>query len=78
MDLLIGKFHKFLTELFAWDTSIFSFQDDYFTKYQWIFTKLGVCIDIVDVCFGIANGRISSIFDRVICPQHIHILLSGQ
>ena len=33
------------------------------TKYQWIFTKLGVCIDIMDSCFVIANGRILSIFD---------------
>ena len=70
LGLLIGKFHEFLTELFAWDMSIFSFQDDNFIKYQWIFTKLGVCIDIVDICFGIANGRISSIFDvRSVVPK---------
>ena len=41
------------------NTSVFSFLDDNFTKYEWVFTKLGVCIDIVDICFGIANGRIS-------------------
>ena len=29
-----------------------------------------VCIDIVEICFGIANGQISSIFDSVICPPH--------
>ena len=40
-----------------------SFLDDNFSKNQWIFTKPGVCIDIVDICFWIANGRISSIFD---------------
>ena len=28
-----------------------------------------MCIDIVEICFGIANGQILSIFDRVICPQ---------
>ena len=77
LGLLIGKFGKFLTELAARDTSVFLFLDGNFTKYQWIFIKL-VCIDTVDICFGIANGRISYIFDRVICPQHIHILLSGQ
>ena len=33
------------------------------SKYQWIFTKLGVCIDIVEIWFGIANGQISSFFD---------------
>ena len=24
----------------------------------------------IEICFGIANGQISSIFDRIICPQH--------
>ena len=24
--------------------------------------KVGMCIDIVEICFGIANGQISSIF----------------
>ena len=37
-----------------------SFQDDNFSKHQWIFTKLGMCIDIVEIWFGIANGQISS------------------
>ena len=38
-------------------------------KYQWIFTKLGMCIDIVEVLFGIANGLISSIFDSLPATQ---------
>ena len=29
-----------------------------------------MCIDIVEIWFGIANGQISSIFDRVICLRH--------
>ena len=33
------------------------------------FRQIGVCIDIVDICFRSANSRISSIFDRVICPN---------
>ena len=74
LGLLIGKVRQFLTQLSARDTSVFSILDDNFTKCLWIFTKLLVCIDIVDICFGIAYGRILSIFDRVICPQHIHIL----
>ena len=61
----MNKFCPYLTELPAHDTSIFSFLDDNFSKYQWIFTKLGMGIDILDICFGIANGQISSIFDRV-------------
>ena len=40
----------------------FSFPDDNLNKHQWIFTKLGICIDIVEIWFGIANGQISSNF----------------
>ena len=65
----MGKFCQFLTELSARDMPIFPFPDDNLSKHQWIFTKLGMCIDIVEICFGIANGQISSIFDGVICPR---------
>ena len=58
--------------------SVFSFPDDNLSKCQWIFTKLGVCIDIVEIWFGIVNGQILSIFDRVICPQQIQIFISGR
>ena len=47
----------------------FCFPDDNLPECQWIFIKLGVCVDVVDIWFGIANGQISSIFDRVICLQ---------
>ena len=73
----MGKFRQFLTELSARDTPIFSFPGDNLSKHQWIFTKLGMCIDIVEIWFGIANGQISSIFDGVICPRHAHSLISG-
>ena len=56
--------------------SVFLFPDDSLSKYQWIFTKLDICIDIVEIWFGIANGQISLIFDRVIVP-HVHIFVSG-
>ena len=36
--------------------SIFWFLDDNLSKCQWIFTKLGLCIYIVDIWFGTANG----------------------
>ena len=65
----MGKFHQILTEIPARDTPVFSFPDDNLSK-QWIFTKLGMCIDIVEIWFGIANGQISSMFDRTICPWH--------
>ena len=35
-----------------------------------IFTELGMYIDIVEILFGIANRKISSLFDRVICPPY--------
>ena len=54
-----------------------SFPDDNLSKHQWIFDKFGMCIDIVEVRFGIANGQISSHFDWVICRRHAHIFVSG-
>ena len=51
----MGKFYKCLTELSAQDTPIFWFLDDTLSKHQWSFTKLGMCIDIVKIWFGIAN-----------------------
>ena len=43
----------------------FSFPDDNLSKRQWIFTKLGMCIDIVEIWFWIANGQISSILTEL-------------
>ena len=77
LGLLMGKFCQFLKELSARHMPIFSFPDDNLSKHQWIFTKLGMCIDIVEIWFGIANSQILSMFDGVICPRHIHIFVSG-
>ena len=52
--------------------SIRSFPDDNLNKH-WIFTKFGMCIDIVEIWFGIANWQISSNFYGVICLRHAHI-----
>ena len=65
----MGKF-RLVTELSARDTSRILFPDDNMSKYQWVFTKLAMCIDIVEICFGAANGQILSIFDRVMCPRY--------
>ena len=59
----MGKFRQIFTELSAQGTPIFSFPDDNLSKHQWIFTKLGMCIDTLEVWFGIANGQISLNFD---------------
>ena len=50
----MGKFRQIFTELSARDTAIFSFPDDNLSKYEWIFIKLDMCIDIVEIWFGIA------------------------
>ena len=39
------------------------YQAENLSECQWIFTKLGICIDIVEIWFRIANGQISSVFD---------------
>ena len=57
--------------------SVFLFPDDNLSKCQGIFTKLSVCIDVVEICFGMVNGKISSIFDRVVCPRYVRIFISG-
>ena len=57
-------------ELSTLDTPIFSFPDDNFSKCQGILTKLGTCIEMKEIWFGIANGEISSMFDRVIFPRN--------
>ena len=57
--------------------SVFLFPEDNFSKCQWIFTTLGVCIDIVEIWFGNVNGQILSIFHRI-CPQPGLGLLMGK
>ena len=39
-ELLMDKVRQFLTELSARDISVFSFQDNKLSKFQWIFAKL--------------------------------------
>ena len=45
--------------------SIFLFPDDNSSKYQWIFTKLGMFFDILDTWLWIANGQISSVLTEL-------------
>ena len=72
LGLLMGNFPQFLLEFSDQETSVFLFQDNNLSKSQWIFIYLGIflCIDIVEIWFGIANGQISTIFDKVFCSQH--------
>ena len=66
----MGRFRPYWAELSASNTSVFYFQDNSLSKSQWIFTKFDMCIDIVEISFGIAHCQISSTFDRVICSRH--------
>ena len=78
LGLHMSKFRQFFGRVICpRHVSIFIL-DNNFSKYQLILTKLNMCIYIVDVWFGIANGQISSGFYRVICPGHVHIFISGQ
>ena len=61
----MGKFHPNLIELSAHNTYVFEFRDNYLTKSQWIFTKFDMCIDTVELLFGIAYWQIFISFDRV-------------
>ena len=74
----MGKFCQFFTELSARDSPIFSFPDDNLSKHQWIFSQTCMCIDIVEIWFGIANGHISPNLYGVICPRLAHIFVSGR
>ena len=53
----MGKFCQILTELSALDMPIFSFPDDSLSKCQGILTKLGTCIDMKEIWFGITYGK---------------------
>ena len=63
LQLLMGKFCLFLTDLSARSTSVFLFQGNNLSNSQWIFTEFDMCIGIVEIWFGIAHWQISSIFD---------------
>ena len=69
LGLLMGKFSQFLT-VFCPPHIRISFLDDNLRKSQWIFSKLGLCIDIIEVWFWTAYEETLLIFDRVICPPH--------
>ena len=53
----MSKFPQFLTELSAYDTSIFLVSDNNLSKCQWI--QFCMCIDTVEICFGFLMGKFS-------------------
>ena len=52
-------------ELPAQDTPIFSFTDDNLRKLQWIFTKLDMCIDIVEIGLRLLMGKFRQILTEL-------------
>ena len=42
-----------------------SFPDDNLSKHQWIFTKLYMCIDIVEICLGLLMGKFRQILTEL-------------
>ena len=55
LGLVMGKF--WWNTLSARDKPMLSFPDDNLSKCLGILTKLGTCIDIKEIWFGIANGQ---------------------
>ena len=53
----------------------FSFPDDNFNKHQWIFTKLGMCIDIQEG-LGLLMGKFCQFLHGVICSRNACIFVS--
>ena len=53
-----GQNTSIFDRIISHDTSIFSFLDNNLSKYQWIFTKLGMCTDIVEILYQMSNGQI--------------------
>ena len=85
MYIIVAGYYGFTLDVYVYvrpsvvrRSVCFSFLDDNLSKHQWIFTKLGMCIDILDIWFGIANGQILSDFYGVVCPRHAHSSVSGR
>ena len=57
----MGKFHQIFMDLSAPDTPKYSFLYDNLSKHKWIFTKLGMCIDYMEIWFGLLMGKFRQI-----------------
>ena len=44
---------------------LFFVSGDNLSKHKWIFTKLGMCIDIVEIWLGIAIGQFCQSFTKL-------------
>ena len=62
---IVAGYYGFTLDVCAGPSVRFSFPDDNLSKRQWIFTKLGMCIGIVEIWFGMAYGQIASVFEEL-------------
>ena len=69
MELLIGKFCQFLTELSSQDMSIFSFLDYNLSKYQRIFSNLVCALILWTSALGLLMVELS-VFDSYLPAIH--------
>ena len=54
----------------------FQFSENNLSKYQWIFTKLVMCTDIVQSLFGIANGHFHQFLTNLsVCKMSVYSFL---
>ena len=58
--------------------SVFLFQEDTLSKFQWIFTKLGVCIHIVETGSGLLIGKFCQVLTVIYLPHVCAGVLSFQ
>ena len=68
---------QFLAELSARDTPIFRFRNITSVKINEFSLNL-INVLIFWNWFGIVNGHISLIFDRIICPPHVRMFVAGR
>ena len=68
-----GQTSSIFTILCLRHVNIFSFPEDNLSKYQQVFTKLGICL--WRSCSGLLMGIFHKFLTRVTCPRHIHIFL---
>ena len=48
--------HQLFIEQLHVRPSVFSFPDNGLSKYLWIFTKISMCLDIIEIRFGLLMG----------------------
>ena len=56
--------------------SVYLFQDNNVSKYQWIFTKLGMCIDIMEIWFWLQIGKLRQLLTELTAHHMIMVVLS--